>query len=191
MPIDITKEEVYASISRGLEDALKEYRREYLPSRILVDMIDTWPEEDVEVFISAYPESPSILLERLAYTSKNPLVLCNVASHPRTGAKVMQDLASHKEEDVRFMLAANKQISPQTATLLGEDDSVLVRAELAANPALPTRVRTHLMGDPAAIVRSVFCDAKNLDSEILKKLTLNPSNITANSNNCFDANFGA
>ena len=177
MPIDITKEEVYASISQGVEDALKEYRREYLPSRILVDMIDTWPEPDVEIFISAYPESPSILLERLAYTSKNPAVLCNVASHPRTGAKVMQDLASHKEEEVRLMLAANKQISPQTATLLGEDDSVLVRTELAANPALPTRVRTHLMGDPAAIVRSVFCDAKNLDEDTLKKLLMDPDHL--------------
>lgn len=177
MPIDITKEEVYASICQGAEDALKEYRREYLPSRILVDMIDTWPEPDVETFISGYPESPSILLERLAYTCKNPIVLCNVASHPRTGAKVMQDLASHKEEEVRLMLAANKQISPQTATLLGEDDSVLVRAELAANPALPTRVRTHLMGDPAALVRSVFCDTKNLDDEILKKLLMDPDHI--------------
>ncbi len=47
MPIDITKEEVYASISKSVEEALKEYRREYLPSRILVDMIDTWPEPDV------------------------------------------------------------------------------------------------------------------------------------------------
>ncbi|MCM8528348.1 MAG: hypothetical protein NE327_17630 [Lentisphaeraceae bacterium] len=177
MPIDITKEEVYACITRGVEEALKEYRREYLPSRILVDMIDTWPETDVEIFISAYPESPSMLLERLAYTSKNPEVLCNVASHPRTGAKVMQDLASHKEEGVRLMLAANKQISPQTATLLGEDDSLLVRAELAANPALPTRVRTHLIGDPAALVRSVFCDAKNLDDETVKKLLMDPDHL--------------
>ena len=177
MPIDITKEEVYACITRGVENALKEYRREYLPSRILVDMIDTWPEPDVEVFISAYPESPSMLLERLAYTSKSPEVLCNVASHPRTGAKVMQDLASHKEEEVRLMLAANKQISPQTATLLGEDDSVLIRAELAANPALPTRVRTHLIGDPAALVRSVFCDAKNLDDETVKKLLMDPDHL--------------
>jgi len=177
VPIDITKEEVYASISKSVEEALKEYRREYLPSRILVDMIDTWPEPDVEAFISAYPESPSILLERLAYTSKNPAVLCNVASHPRTGAKVMQDLAAHDEEEVRLMLAANKQISPQTATLLGEDDSVLVRAELAKNPALPTRVRTHLIGDPSGLVRSVFCDAKTLDDENLKRLLMDPDHM--------------
>lgn len=177
MPIDITKEEVYASISKSVEDALKEYRREYLPSRILVDMIDTWPEPEVEVFISAYPESPSILLERLAYTSKNAEVLCNIASHPRTGVKVMQDLASHKEEEVRLMLAANKQISPQTAALLGEDESVLVRAELANNPALPTRVRSHLIGDPAALVRSVFCDAKTIDDESLKKLLMDPDHL--------------
>lgn len=177
MPIDITKEEVYACITRGVEGALKEYRREYLPSRILVDMLDTWPEPDVDIFISAYPESPSILLERLAYSSKDPVVLCSIASHPRTGAKVMQDLASNKEEEVRLMLAANKQISPQTATLLGEDESVLVRAELAANPALPTRVRTHLIGDPSALVRSVFCDTKNLDEETMKKLLMDPDHL--------------
>ena len=126
MPIDITKKEVYSSIQKGVEEALKEYRREYLPSRILVDMLDTWPEPEVELFLANYPETPSILLDRMACTSKDPAVIAAVAAHPRTAAKVMQDLASHKDHSVRLMLAGNKQISPQTAAVLAEDKSVQV-----------------------------------------------------------------
>lgn len=174
MPIDITKEEVYSKVKNDKERALKEYRREYIPSRILVDMLDTWTEPVVELFLASYPETPSLLLERIAYTSEDPEVLCALASHPRTSAKVMQDFASHKEVKVRSMLAGNKQISPQTAALLSEDDEMLIRAELAQNPALPTRVQKHLMTDPAAMVRSVFCDVKTMDRENLEKLLMDP-----------------
>ncbi|NQZ58833.1 MAG: hypothetical protein HRT88_15380 [Lentisphaeraceae bacterium] len=177
MPIDINKEEVYQTIEKGVDVALKEFRREYLPSRILVDLIDTWPEEGVELFLASYPETPSILLERLAYTCKKAKVLCAVASHPRTSAKVMQDLAAHDESEVRIMLAANKQISPQTAALLSEDDSIWVRALLAANPALPTRIMHHLTTDPAPMVRAVFADYKNIDRELLNKLLMDPDHL--------------
>ncbi|MCH2204507.1 MAG: DUF2336 domain-containing protein [Lentisphaerales bacterium] len=174
MPIDISKEEVYKHIQTGVDHALKEFRREYLPSRILTEMIDSWPEPEVELFLASYPETPSILLERIAYMSKVPDVLCAIASHPRTSAKIMQDLASHDDEPVRQMLAVNKQISPQTAALLSEDDSVIVKMLLAANPSLPSRVRNHLLTDPSALVRSIFVDGKNIDSDSLSKLLMDP-----------------
>jgi hypothetical protein len=177
LPIDITKEEVYGKIKLDVDSALKEYRREYIPSRILVDLLDTWAEPEVELFLASYPETPSLVLERIAYTGKDPDVLCAIASHPRTAAKVMQDLASHKELEVRLMLAGNKQISPQTAALLSEDDSVLIRAELAKNPALPTRVQNHLLSDPSALVRSVFCDLKNIEIDHLQKLLMDPDHL--------------
>ena len=174
MPIDISKEEVYKNIQKGVDHALKEFRREYLPSRILTEMIDTWPDTEVELFLASYPETPSILLERMAYMSKSGDVLCAIASHPRTSAKIMQDLASHKDESVRQMLAVNKQISPQTAALLSEDDSVVVKMLLAGNPSLPSRVRNHLLTDPSSLVRSIFVDSKNIDGDSLNKLLMDP-----------------
>jgi hypothetical protein len=174
VPIDISKEEVYKHITTGVDHALKEFRREYLPSRILTDMIDTWPEPDVELFLASYPETPSIIIERMAYMSRAPEVLCAIASHPRTSAKIMQDLASHKEVEVRQMLAVNKQISPQTAALLSEDKSVIVKMLLAANPSLPSRVKNHLLTDPHAMVRGVFTESKMLDIDSLNKLLMDP-----------------
>ena len=174
MPIDISKEEIYKNIQKGVDHALKEFRREYLPSRILTEMIDTWPEPDVESFLASYPETPSVLLERVAYMSKDGNVLCAIASHPRTSAKIMQDLASHEDESVRQMLAVNKQISPQTAALLSEDESVVVKMLLAGNPSLPSRVRNHLLTDPSSLVRSIFVDSNNVDTDSLNKLLMDP-----------------
>ena len=88
--------------------------------------------------------------------SKSGDVLCAIASHPQYIGKDYAGPCSHKDESVRQMLAVNKQISPQTAALLSEDDSVVVKMLLAGNPSLPSRVRNHLLTDPSSLVRSIL-----------------------------------
>lgn len=172
MPADVQLEELLEAIQKdGPEKVVQAYKRNLLPSRLLIDLYTDYPERENLLFLALYPTVPSSVLEDLIDSCLDPAVQAAAATNPRCSQLMLIRMAQRGEPAVRKALAAHRQLSPKLATDLLRDPSLLVRAALAGNAAVPSTTQTMLATDEAPAVRAALATVARLPDEILHTLS--------------------
>lgn len=162
--------ELLNEILNDVEASIRKYKRTRIPPKIMRDLLKENERPKVRLFLASYPETPSRMLNLFAENEMSTMVAEAVAAHPRTPNTVLKDLALNAEECVRLQIAANKNLSPQVATVLSNDPSPMVRGTLAVNSLLPTRLHLPLAEDTIPFVRASLLKQKRLEQEALSTL---------------------
>lgn len=169
-------DDILKAIKSDLEAARRQFRNEPIPSSLLKELAEAAGRDSrVQLFLASYADVPAKVLEQLVATSDNEEVLCEVAAHPRTSRTALRELAEKGTPAVREMVAGNRLISPQAATVLSRDPAIPVRARLAANPGTPLRVLADLADDSSAMVRSALLKQRQLEGDIHERLLNDPA----------------
>ncbi len=171
MSDDLNIQELVDELRQNPEDVLKRFRTKRLSPQAVRELGEYLDQPAVQMFLASYSDTPSRFLEEIAARAPADNVLFELAAHARTPRHIMLQLAEKAAVDIRAVLAANRELSPQVASRLAQDGCLVVREVLAANPAVPPRILEMLADDPAAAVRAGLLKQKRLDGDILAKLS--------------------
>ena len=176
MPADVQLEELLEAIQKdGPEKVVQNYKRNLLPSRLLIDLYTDHPDRENLLFLALYPTVPSSVLEDLVDSCLDPAVQAAAAANPRCSQLMLIRMAQRGIPAVRQALAAHRQLSPKLAQDLLRDPSLHVRTALAANAAIPSTCQTMLATDEAPAVRAALATAARLSDELLHTLSADDS----------------
>ncbi len=176
MPADITKEELLDAIRKdGARKVAQQYRRNLLPSRVLIDLYTEHPEREVLLFLALYPTVPSQVLEDLGDACSDPEIQAAIATNPRCTHLLLVRMAREGGAPVRAALAANKLQNAKITAELLNDPNLLVRAALAGNGAINNNYRIALALDPEPAVRCALAGTAKLPPELIHTLSADPS----------------
>jgi hypothetical protein len=172
MPADVQLEELLEAIhEQGPEKVVQQYKRNLLPSRLLIDLYSDYPELDVLRFLALYPTVPSQVLEDLTDFCLDPAVQAAAATNPRCSQLMLVRMAQRGGAAVRKALAAHRQLSPKLTGDLLRDPSLHVRTALASNSAIKSNYQTMLLADESPAVRAALATVAKLPEEILQTLS--------------------
>jgi len=172
MPADIQLEELLEAIrEKGPEKVVQEYKRNPLPSRMLIDLYSEHAELEVLRFLALYPTVPSQVLEDLIDSCLDPAVQVAAATNPRCSQLMLVRMAQRGGTAVRKVLAANRFLSPKLTGDLLRDPSLHTRTALAKNSAIQNNYQTMLVADEAPAVRAALATVSKLPEEILHTLS--------------------
>lgn len=176
MPADVQLEELLEAIhEHGPEKVVQEYKRNLLPSRLLIDLYADYPELEVLRFLALYPTVPSQVLEDLSDSCLDPTVQAAAATNPRCSQLMLVRMAQRGGTAVRKVLAANRFHSPKLTGDLLRDPSLHVRIALAKNSAIQSNHQAMLAVDEAPAVRAALATVAKLPEEILHTLSVDAS----------------
>ncbi len=154
-----------------MQEALKSHRSGDISPQTLRTLAAGERTPNLALFLAAYSDTPSRILEELFEQDDNPEVLVALADNPRTPKTIIQQLAKHDNPVVRRGVASSKSISPQAARIILDDADAEIRAALAENTAIPLGVQMELSDDSVPFVRSALVkQGARLEPEALEKL---------------------
>ncbi len=171
-PAFVTKEYLIADLKElGVKGTVSKYRNSLLPSKLINEVYEDKENRSLcWLFIASYPNTPSKLLTDLAEQCDDHEVLCRLASHPRTPREVLLKLADNESGSLRSIIAGNRQITPKIAEKIANDSNIAVRAVLAENPVIFTRIQMLLTQDPEAFVRTTMTLRNDICAEAMDQL---------------------
>lgn len=176
MATQIDIQEVLDALRKdGPRKVVQHYRRNLLPSRLLLDLYNDYPEYDVQLFLALYPTVPSQILQSLAETVEEEALIAAIAANPRCTQNLLLQLAAEGSPVVRATLAANKLQSQRITSMLLNDPNLFVRYALAKNPAINMHYSAALTADPEPAVREALLEGGKVDDEIAIALTQDAS----------------
>ncbi len=176
MPAEITIDELLEAIrTDGPREVVKRYRHNLLPSRLLIDLYSEFPERAVLLFLASYPTVPSQVLEDLVEGFPDPEIQAAAAVNPRCTHLLLVRMAREGGAPVRAALAANKLQNAKISAALLNDPNWLVRAALAGNGSINDNYRAALALDPEPAVRSALAATAKLPDEIIHGLSADHS----------------
>jgi len=181
MPVSLEKEELLDQLQEiGAEPLVKKYRRNLLSSRLLVDLYNEHPEENVLLFLALYPTAPGHILQSISENYDDPTLLAALAKNPRCPPTLLIKIAKEGSEQARESLASNRLQNPRVTEILVRDPSLHVRMALAKNPAILSRFHALLTQDPEPAVRVALAGASKLSEEIILTLEDDTSPVVRN-----------
>ncbi|BCL77556.1 hypothetical protein ccbrp13_00210 [Ktedonobacteria bacterium brp13] len=107
---------------------------------------------------------------RALLTEENSFVLCQIARHSRTSAKILDRLTVHKRSEIRRAVASNPHTGSENIAVLLSDPDPTVRRMAVAHPSLRDADHEMMLQDEDASVRAALAVQSRLDHALLTQL---------------------
>ena len=145
MPIDITAEKLVKQVKKDYMQLIDMLEDEYIPTRVIQEAFYEYRCPDLDLFLSTFVDTPSAIIEELCDQELREDAAIALASHSRIPVGSMVKIAKESSSTPqKIALAVNQAISPQAAATLTVDPNKIIRAALAANREIPSRLREDL-----------------------------------------------
>lgn len=121
--------------------------------------------------VALHPCTPVRILEDLA-GEKNKYVRANAASNPNTPLQMLEELAKEPHDYVRSAVASNLGASVQILKHLANDIEEHVRRNVAENTSTPVDLMEKLAKDKNKHIRAAVASNRNIPIYLLEKLAV-------------------